>query len=319
MCTLNPLQRCQRPDGGFTLLEMLVVIGVLSVLMGMSIGYLQRTDPTAIGNAVLAGELRAAQLTARAEGAPTEVWLRPGKDAEASTVQARLLVPAVAFRFEPNAGALDETLVAELSGEVVPNGRFGHARRSRPGDKQALLRWPTPPSVLDLSDGFVVRCDVFLEQRARAALLRMQPAFDLQLEDDLRLVARFRLRGPGGEGTVLASVKSTLALPLRQWCTVDLGCDGSTVWLSLDGRELAREVAAGSPLQELASVFEMSPPEAPLAGVIDEVRWFVYAFSPAQLMPIELQFRAAYRFGFDARGEATERPTVQYVATQGGS
>ena len=298
---------------------MLVVIGVISVLMGVSIGYLRRTDPYAIANAVLAGELRAAQLTARAEGVPTEVWLRPGIDGQASSVQARLLQPVVSFRFEPNAGALDESLLPTLSGDDVPNGRFGHARKPRAGDKASLLRWPAPPNVLDLREGFVVRCDLFLEQRARAALLRLQPGFDLQLEDDLRLVARFRLRGAEGDGSVLASVKSEIALPLQQWCTVDVGCDGQSVWLALDGRELARSTAEGSPQQEPDGVFEVSPADAPLPGVIDELRWVVFAFAPPQLLPPELQFRATYRFGFDARGEATEQPQVQYLGREGGS
>ena len=71
---------------GFTLLELLVVIGVLSVLTGLSLGYLGRTDPERIANAVLAGELRAAQLTARAEGVPTEVLLRPGVDGYAGSI-----------------------------------------------------------------------------------------------------------------------------------------------------------------------------------------------------------------------------------------
>lgn len=302
---------------GFTLLEMLVVIGVLSVLMGISIGYLRRTDPNAIANAILAGELRAAELTARAEGVATEVIARPGQDGEASSVQARLLEPVVAFRFEPNAGVLDESLLPAIAGLDAP-GRFGRGRTPRPGDKQPLLQWAVPPDLLDLREGFVVRCDLFLDQRARTIVHRIASVFDLVLEADLQPQARFRLRGPGDQGTLLASVKSELALPLQQWCTLDVGFDGKSVWLSLDGRELAREAADGTALQEKDALFEASPGDAPLPGRLDELRWYVFRRSPPQLLPEELQFQNTYRFAFDATGEAIERPTVRFVG-QGGS
>ena len=57
-----------RRAAGFTLFELLVVIAILSVLTGLSVGFLGKTDPTMVANAVLGGELRAAQLSARAEG-----------------------------------------------------------------------------------------------------------------------------------------------------------------------------------------------------------------------------------------------------------
>lgn len=114
---------------GFTLLELLVVIGVLSVLLGLSVGFLGRTDSQRIAAAILAGETRAAQMTARAEGVPTEVWVRPGVDGAAGTVQARLLQPAATFHFEPGERTLSDALRPQLAGEDVPNGRFGHGRR----------------------------------------------------------------------------------------------------------------------------------------------------------------------------------------------
>src|SRR5687767_6237770 len=139
--TRNTHEACpSRPDpmprhAGFTLLELLIVIGVLSVLTGLSLGYLGRTDVTAVANSVLAGELRAAQLTARSEGVATEVLLRPGADNQPATVQARLLQPVVTFHFEPNEVSLDESLRPVVAGEDVPGGRFGHARRPKLDDK----------------------------------------------------------------------------------------------------------------------------------------------------------------------------------------
>ena len=88
-----------------------------------------------------------------------------------------------------------------------------------------------------------------------------------------------RLVGAGGSGTSLANATSELPLPLRQWCTLDIGCDGRQLWLTLDGRELAQGVAEGTPQQNDDSVFEVVPPEGGFEGAIDEVRWFVYAFS----------------------------------------
>ena len=247
---------------GFTLLELLVVIGVLSVLTGLSLGYLGRTDPERIANAVLAGELRAAQLTARAEGVPTEVLLRPGVDGQAATVQARLLRPVARFPFEPNQPVEDEVMRPVVQGEDVVGGRFGHARRPAGDGRAARLRWPVTPAVLDLREGFVVRLDLWLDRKAAATVLRLPPALEL----------------------------------------------------TLDGRVLAETVADGTPQQDAEGVFEVVPADSPIEGMVDEVRWFVYAFASPQFLPIECPLDQVHRFRFDARGEAVERPVVRFTA-----
>lgn len=296
---------------GFTLLELLVVMGLLSVLTGMAVGALGRVDPAESAASTIAGERRAAQVTARSQGVPTEVWVRPGRDGMPATVQSLLLRPIVVFGFEPGQRQFDEDLVASISGEDVPSGRFGHGRRAAEGDRNALLRWPAPPHVLDLRDGFVCRIDLRLETASRASVLRLPPAVDLLLDEEGRPTARFRLLGDGG--TALAQVASPTALPLHRWCTLDVCCNGSTVWLQLDGRELATASAVGTPQQEGDGVFEVSPADAPFPGVVDEVRWFVYERAPVQLLPSELQPAETFRFTYDLHGDATAEPVVRYV------
>lgn len=302
---------------GFTLLELMVVIGILSLLLGLSVGYLGRSDPRMVADAILASELRSAQLTARAEGVPTEVLLRPGENGQTATAQSRLLRPVVAFHCEPQEAFENEVMRPTLGGDDVVCGRFGHARRPPADGKQALLAWPAPPSLLDVRDGFVVRLDLWLERRATATVLRLPPALELSLDADARPTARLRVRGLGGKA--LVAVTSELPLPLDRWCTIDVGCDGRTAWLSCDGRVLGQAVADGAVEQEDDGVFEVAPAQAAFAGMVDELRWFVYAWSPPQNFPSAVQLDRVYRFAFDARGEPTAQPEVKFGLPEEGS
>lgn len=49
--------------GGFTLLELLVVMGLLSVLTGMAVGVLGRRDPHMIAASTIGGACRAATVS----------------------------------------------------------------------------------------------------------------------------------------------------------------------------------------------------------------------------------------------------------------
>lgn len=314
----NITQHVDRAPGapgqaGFTLIELLVVSAVLAVLFGLAVGFLGRTDPRAVADSILAGELRAAQLTARAEGLPTEVLVRPGADGEPATVQSRLLQPVVAFRFEPGEPVLDDSLRGTLGGEDVTQGRFGHARRNRPGDKAPVLRWAAPPEVADLRDGFALRLDLWLETRGACTVLRLGGLAELQLDDDGQPKARVRLQGGTAGATPVAALRSKVGLPVRRWCTLDLACDGRAAWLTLDGRELDRVAIEGRPLHDERDVLDVSPGDAAVPGLVDEVRLFAYAFGQSQQLPVQLQPDRAYRIPFDARGEPTTSTAVRLL------
>ena len=66
---------------GFTILELMVVMGVLSVLFGLSFGFLQgAANDLELAEAVLRDQLRIAALTSRSRHLPTEVWVESGDD-----------------------------------------------------------------------------------------------------------------------------------------------------------------------------------------------------------------------------------------------
>ena len=89
-------------------------------------------DGTGLYNAYFVlkdGEIRAAQFTARAEGLPTEVLVRPGTDtAPVATVRSRLLEAIASFHFEPREQFLDASLQPQLGGKGL---KTGHQPRRR--------------------------------------------------------------------------------------------------------------------------------------------------------------------------------------------
>jgi len=301
------------PAGGFTLLELMVVCGVLAVLLGLAIGFLGQTDPRVVADSVISGELRAAQFTARAEGLPTEVIVMPGRDGLPATVRSRLLEPIVSFHFEPDEPVLDPLLRPQLGGVDVRQGRFGHGRRNLGEDATPLLRWPVPIQLVDLRAGFAIRVDLFLEERDACTVLRFGSVVELRLDQDARPRARLRLSGGTALASSVATLTSELALPLRRWCTLDIACDGAECWFTLDGRELGRAVADGAPLQDENDVFDVSPGNQPVPGIVDEVRVFAYAFGPSQTLPTLLQPDRVYRVAFDAHGEPLSSTEIKLL------
>ncbi|MFK7739322.1 MAG: Tfp pilus assembly protein FimT/FimU [Planctomycetota bacterium] len=301
-------------SGGFTLLELLTVVGIISVLAGIGVGYLGRTDNSLLAASTLRGELRAAQLTARAEGVPTQVVVRPGVEGAAATVQSVLLEPIAAFHFEPGRPVLDDRMQADFGGDAVEAGRFGYARRNDDGAKKPLLAWTLPERIADVQDGFVLRLDLHLDRRpeGQARIAEIGTLLEVRLDQELRVETRLRITELGG-GDLRARVRSDLPLPLLRWCTLEIGCDGRWLWLRVDGREIARTAARGDPHQERGMALQVSPPDAPVPGAVDEVRLLAFGFAPEQLLPVEMQPLQTYRFTFDARGEPVDAPEIQYV------
>lgn len=313
-----PLLRAS-PAGvaGFSLIELLVVMGVLGVLFGIAVGFLGRTDPQQVGESILRGELRAAQLTARAEGLPTEVLVVPGRDGDSATVQSRLLQPVVVFHCEPDERVLDEQLRGLYGGEDEPFGRFGHARRPKAGNQAPLVRWPVPQPLVDIGEGFALRLDLRLDERQGGVVARLGAGLELLLDGDGRPHARLRFSGGDAGGATLVALRSALQLPLQRWITLELGCDGQSAWLAMDGRELDRAAAEGRPQLPPDSVFDVAPGDAAVPAVVDEVRLYSYALAPAQTLPNVLQPDRSYRLRFDARGEPLGNHAVRLLMPEG--
>jgi hypothetical protein len=69
-------------------------------------------------------------------------------------------------------------------------------------------------------------------------------------------------------------------------------------------------------MQDENDVFDVSPGDSPVPGIVDEVRVFAYVLGPAQRLPGELQPDRVYRIGFDARGERLTNTKVKLLTLE---
>src|SRR5262245_9992969 len=294
---------------GMTMLELIVVAGVLSVLIGVGVGFLRRSDGLPETRSMLAGELRTAALDARTRGLPTEVLLVPADEDGRMEVTARGLDPIVLVTFEPGQRQLTAGLEPVLGGDDVP-GRCGRARAPSATDKSAALRLPFEPQHADLRDGFAIRCDVLLRERAGGRLLRLGRGIDVQIDDQGRPAARVQAQSGEG-GATAVNLHAPSGLPIGRWCTLELGHDGHRAWLAVDGKELATATLRERLLQQKGDVLEVGPGDDALAGAVDELQVFAYVFTPPQLLPEGIALPGPLRIAFDAQGEPIAPPDIK--------
>jgi prepilin-type N-terminal cleavage/methylation domain-containing protein len=296
---------------GFTLLELLVTVGVISVLLGIGVGYLGRSSGAPEATSALAGQLRAASLAARSRSLPTEVLIEPGQDGERATVRARGLQPLALYGFEPDERYVDAALTPAIGGEAVEQGRFGAARRPRDGDRAPLLHLPLPPRLADFAAGFALRFDLRLDRRQAVTLLRFGRALEVGLDDQLRPRIRATARGDEGQVGPATNLQASVGLPVGQWCTLEIGGDGSELWCALDGRVLEHTAFRERLHQQQDDQLEVGLGDEPLPGTIDELQLFAYQLASAVELPLDVVPAARYRIQFDAAGEPIAPPRLE--------
>ena len=298
-------------SAGFTLMELLMVMGVLSVLMGLGIGFLQRGDnSTEQFLAVLRSELRGAALTARAHGVPTEVIATPGVDGLPGQLRSSTLVPLASWHLEPDELFVDASTRPQLAGVDEPRGRFGHAMGPDPKTGASLFTLPLGPGRFPLEQGFVLRLDLKLEASEPMVLVRLGEGLNLELTADL--IPHLRMvQSAGARRGVSVEIKGAGPVPLYRWFTLEILHDGRELVLGVDGVEVRG--SAAQPMRQLASdVLEISPGDGPIFGLVDEISLFAYESGDAQMIPVDLELlglQGPLRFGRD--GQLKEPVTFQ--------
>ena len=301
---------------GFTLLELIAVLGILSVLLGFGVGFLNRgsTDADAAVTAIR-GQLRLAATTAQSDGLPTEVVFEGGADGAPSQVYARVLRDVGYWPFEERFRYLPQLLQPSLNGTREVHGRFGAAWRAPTDDNGepmgTMFEVATEGSDrFYLDEGFALRADVRIEGRAGAVLARYGRCFELRWDDDLVPSAVVTLSGDGlaGERVIVTDTRS---LPMFDWTTIEVVHDGRRLRLLVNNRLAGEREAIGEPFQEDAHLFLLSPRDAPMVGLVDDVILRAYERSEVQFLPRNVLVRGMEEpLRFDRRGAPVTQPTI---------
>ncbi len=274
---------------GFTLVELMVVLGLISVIVGFGVGFLQRgANDLTLAQAALRDQFRVASVTARTRGLPTEVASYRDQGTGGTVLRARTLTPIGLWHLEPDE-SVPTALVPRLGGTPAP-GRFG-AGIATTGDSGGAAFAVRAGSLFDIEHGFAFRVDVRPDRESQATVARMGQAF--QLEWDGAMV-------PGGRVTIAAGtnragpvlrVTGRRPVPLHQWSTLELVHDGRRLTLLRDGVEEGQVECVGVPFQTTEDHLELSPPETPMHGVVDEVQLLAYTLGEPVRLPSAVELR----------------------------
>jgi len=303
---------------GFTLLELLTVLAILSILMGMGIGVLSRVNFAKYGAAsMVARVLRSARESAIASGLPVAVVCDP----ETNRIFDLSVRPLGFWHFEDadttatkGAYGLDARLVgARLDLE----GRFGSALScSAPGEYAEVSIGER--SGWELATGLAVEADVFPRTVQASTIVQRGRQFRLLLTSDGAAEARVGLSdGPldtaKDAGEAIATTPPG-CVPPNRWSRVGFVYDRLALTVLVDGVPRASKVATDFVRREIAPLTISSKSDSFL-GLIDELRVGAIVPGDGEALPKDVAFaRAAGRVAVRFTGEGMLDPAFHHAA-----
>jgi len=271
---LKPQARTTRRDpyAGLTLLELMLVLFVLALLFGISLGFLSTLDlGRRSARGLVKNVLRSAANTAIASGASAEVRVDP----QSGTLVAQALRVVGTWHFEGRAlegafgidGTVDPGLFTEdgyLGSALSFAGRFGAS---------ATIPVQHDPS-FDLRDGFALECAVFWEEAGGGRLLSIGEACSLEIggagEVRGRFTAATEREGHPAPGASVVVQSSAGRVPAGRWARLRLLYDRRELRLEVDG-VLAARVEETAPVWRIDSPLVLSDERRPFPGRVDEL------------------------------------------------
>lgn len=257
---------------GFTLVELIVVIGILSLVLGLGVGLVARVP---VADRAALGIVHTTLRGARNWSVSREAGARVRIDAERGTIQAfgSRVIGTWHFEDERLEGAFGHAGVA-LGGRIVRDGYTGSALSFEGEPARARVEIPLHlDPACDLARGFDFECALRPGRADGGEVLALGETAGLGTSDDGALRAWFApaIEGPDGErrrgGRIVLLTEGGLVRPGR-WTEVRVAYDRARFSIAVDGVLVAylREDAAP---WDVEGPLVISPAGSPFPGAID--------------------------------------------------
>ncbi|MCY2960458.1 MAG: prepilin-type N-terminal cleavage/methylation domain-containing protein [Planctomycetota bacterium] len=257
---------------GFTLIELIVVMGIIAILIGAGVGLIARlrvADRAAVG--IVHSTLRSARNWSVAREAPARVFL----DADKRTIQAFGMSVIGTWHFEdmPVRGAFGTEGIS-LGGKIVEDGFTGSALSFAGEPARSRVEIPVHlDPAFDLSRGFSIACAVRPSSSDGGELLAIGESAGISTSDDGAVRAWFAPEIVQEDGERRRGARVVLTtdggyLCANRWSGIEVQYDRATLRILVDGAAVAL-LAESSPVWKVESSLVISPTSAAFPGAID--------------------------------------------------
>lgn len=309
--------RRKRSQRGYTLIELLAVIGIIAMLSGVGVGLLRgaRNDLER-GAVALRQYARSAWLRSRQQQAPTILSLvEAPEDDEPSKLVLHGLYLASEWNFDKGEQGSPMDVFGFggnlEGGRIEPDGRHGNCLVPDPeGGRNALTVRLASESAFDFRDGCLIQFDLYLDDYSDCKVLEMERMIEIGVDGGGFAEARVSLEGAGAQVGSRVTLKAPKPLSLKQWHRIQLRAQPGDFALLVDGVEMDHRQKTGMVGEAPASLYwnrqgllKISDGGLPVPGRIDSIRMYGYEILNEEVLPVDVDIQSTAKdLHFTANG-----------------
>lgn len=271
-----------KSEAGFTLMEILVVLGIIAIVSGFSLAFLSHSNKQYAlmsTRGAVVSLLRYTRNIALTEKTSTAVIIDPVKKQMYAVIPRTIAT----WHFEDydhglTTGSLGLNGKVSAGVKLIPDGKYGKAFLFQSGGVVTCEKF----SFIPVEDsGFIIEAWIYPQQTDtyfQSIIIEKPKDFFLSLEADLSLL----LYGP----SILKLMTAPEIIPLDRWSYIRL-CyeEDKNKWSLFVNNTMIGETTAKYDLRKKSYGFNISSAFFPFNGKIDEVT--IKQFCPTEIHPLE--------------------------------